>query len=213
MASMPPDWAKRISNPSMSRAGFSSHRLDDDHVLWCGRLPDDLLLDPMRFEELWSLHPQDYHEIEMHGRTVKTPRWQQAYGADYHYTGRVNRALPVPALMQPYLDWSTQTVDQRINGLLLNWYDGGRGHYIGKHRDSIKNMAMGAPIVTISFGQERIFRLRPWRQKGIHDFLADDGRVFIMPYETNRSWTHEVPKSAKYTGRRISLTLRAFITE
>lgn len=23
----------------------------------------------------------------MHGRKVKTPRWQQAYGADYRYTG------------------------------------------------------------------------------------------------------------------------------
>ena len=56
------------------------------------------------------------------------------------------------------------TVDDRLNGLLLNWYDGRLGHYIGKHRDSRVNMIHGAPIVTISLGEERSFRLAPWRR-------------------------------------------------
>ena len=37
----------------------------------------------------------------MHGRAVKPPRWQQAYGADYRYTGNTNRALPVPDELAP----------------------------------------------------------------------------------------------------------------
>ena len=36
------------------------------------------------------------------------------------------------------------------------------------------------------------------------------GTVFILPYATNLVWKHGVPKSARYTGRRISVTLRAF---
>ena len=190
--------------------GFSKHRLDDKYSLYVGELPDELRLSPSQFEELWKLHPDEYHEIKMHGRLVKTPRWQQAYGADYHYTGRVNKALPLPEVLQPYLDWSRDAVDERLNGVLLNWYDGDKGHYIGKHRDSTKNMVQGCPIVTISLGQERVFRLRPWKKTGLLDFPATDGRVFVMPYDTNLAWTHEVPKSATQVGRRISITVRGF---
>ena len=70
----------------------------------------------------------------------------------------------------------------------------------------------GAPIVTVSFGARRTFRLRPWRAKGLKDFDADDASVFVLPYETNLAFTHEVPHSARVEGRRISVTLRAFVT-
>ena len=189
---------------------FTRHQLDDQHCIYSGVLPNHLRLSGPAFERLWNLHPDEYHEIKMHGRLVKTPRWQQAYGADYHYTGRVNRALPVPPILQPLLDWCRAEIDGELNGILLNWYDGSRGHYMGKHRDSTKNMVNGGPIVTISFGEERKFRLRPWKQSGMKDFSARDGTVFVMPYDTNLAWTHEVPASAKRQGRRISVTLRAF---
>ena len=190
---------------------FEEKQLDERHGLFCGRLPDALVPDDVGFESLWSIHPDEYHEITMHGRLVKTPRWQQAYGRDYHYTGRTNAALPVPDNLTPFLRWAHEAVDPRLNGILLNWYDGALGHYIGKHRDSVKNMVEGAPIVTISLGTERVFRLRPWRREGtVLDLAAVNGAVFIMPFETNLAWTHEVPKSARHTGRRISVTLRAF---
>ena len=72
-------------------------------------------------------------------------------------------------------------------------------------------MIDGAPIVTISLGEERIFRLRPWKMASERvDFPAPDGTVFVLPYATNQRWTHEVPKQKRRTGRRISITLRAF---
>lgn len=191
-------------------AGFEEHVLDDGHRFFVGRLPDDLLVTPERFEGLWALHPEDYHVILMHGRRVETPRWQQAYGADYHYTGRTNAALPVPAALEPFRGWARRAIDDRLNGLLLNWYDGRLGHYIGPHHDSTRNMADGAPIVTVSLGEERIFRLSLPKTKLRHDFAATDGAVFVMPYDTNLAWKHEVPKSAKSKGRRISITVRAF---
>ena len=69
----------------------------------------------------------------------------------------------------------------------------------------------GSPIVTISFGEERTFRLRPWKGKGFTDFAATHGSVLVMPYETNLAWTHEVPARKKLEGKRISVTLRAFV--
>ena len=74
-------------------------------------------------------------------------------------------------------------------------------------------MISGAPIVTISFGEERLFRLRPWRAVPADpktDSVAVNGAVFVMPYDTNLPFTHEVPPSSNKIGRRVSLTLRAF---
>lgn len=192
---------------------FQSLLLDERHRFFTGRLPDELRPDAARFETLWNLHPDDYHEIKMHGRLVNTPRWQQAFGKDYHYTGRTNVALPVPPDLRPVLEWGQSTLDPRLNGLLLNWYDGQLKHYIGPHRDSRKNMVNGAPIVTVSLGEERIFRLSQPKTRATRDFVARDGTVFVMPYETNLVWKHAVPRFARYKRRRISITLRAFVTD
>ena len=188
---------------------FDCHQLDTNHVLYEGKIPKDLQFSQEQFEDAWSLHPLERPEIVIHGKRVRTPRWQQAYGRDYDYSGQVNRALPIPTLLQPLTDW-LKCVDLRLNGLLLNWYDGKLGHYIGKHRDSTANLVPGSMIVTISFGESRTFRLRPHNGTQIFDFEANDGTIFVMPLSTNQAWTHEIPKSKRHTQRRISVTARAF---
>jgi alkylated DNA repair dioxygenase AlkB len=195
------------------KEGFECHDLGNAHKLWTGSLPANLRFDSAAFETLWRMRPPEFHEILMHGRVVKTPRWQQAFGMDYYYTGRVNRALPVPPILNPLLAWARGHVDERLNSILVNWYDGSLGHYIGKHRDSIKAMLKGVPIITISLGEERLFRLRPYCGEGRRDFPARNGSVFVMPYETNLAWTHEVPRARKLSGRRISVTLRGFLED
>lgn len=193
-------------------SGFETHVLDDGRRFLVGRLPEAMLPGQDQFEAVWRLHPADYPEIHLHGRLVKIPRWQQAYGADYHFSGRTSAALPVPPSLEQFHTWARSAIDERLNGLLLNWYDGDLGHYIGPHRDSTRNMVPGAPIVTISLGAERTFRLTrdgPDRKRVV-DFPAEAGMVFIMPFETNRAWKHGVPKRACHRGRRISITLRAF---
>jgi alkylated DNA repair dioxygenase AlkB len=189
---------------------FVCHNLPGGHRFYSGMLPEDLVLSSERFEALWNHHPTECHEIKIHGRIVKTPRFQQAYGEDYYYTGRVNKAQPIPGLVQALVDWAQLQVEPQLNGVLINWYDGNLGHYIGKHRDSTTNMVTGAPIVTLSFGEDRFFRLRPWKGAGTLDFRASNGTVFVMPYDTNAAYTHEVPHSQKFRGRRVSITLRAF---
>ncbi|NET33676.1 MAG: 2OG-Fe(II) oxygenase [Cyanothece sp. SIO1E1] len=189
---------------------FQVCTLDTEHSLWRGRLPEGLLPNPQQFDDLWALHPDDYNEIRIHGRTIKTPRWEQAYNKAYCYAGVTNLALPVPKQVGPIWNWVKATIDSSLNGILLTWYDGQLGHYIGKHRDSVQNMIVGAPIVTVSLGQPRIFRLRPWQGKGYWDFPTDHGTVFILPYRTNLAWTHEIPASKKLQGQRIAIAFRAF---
>ncbi len=189
---------------------FQRHPLDGVHCIHLGEFPKSLAQDTEFFEELWRLHPAQFHEVQMHGRRLKTPRWQQAYGRDYQYSGSRNNSLPISQLLEPHWQWAKQTVDARLDGLLLNWYDGARGHYIGRHRDSTRDMEHGAPILTLSFGQRRTFRMRPWKGRGYLDFEVGNGSALLIPYATNLAWTHEVPASKKLRGRRISLTMRAF---
>ena len=194
--------------------GLIRHDIGRGCIFYAGSLPASLIPGPVGLEQLWALHPAEYDEIMIHGRRVKTPRWQQAYGQDYHYSGQVNKAQPIPPEFEPFFQWTRTHIDERINGLLVNWYDGNLGHYIGPHRDNRKQLLAGSPIVTISLGEERVFRLRPWparlKEKPI-DFPARNGAVFVIPWETNQAFTHEVPSSKRRRGRRISVTLRAFL--
>jgi alkylated DNA repair dioxygenase AlkB len=193
---------------------FLCHVLSGGNKFFTGALPPKLVPDAQQFDRIWDLHPAEFHEIKIHGRLVLTPRWQRAYGKNYYYAGRVNRARSVPPQLASIIDWARNHVDERLNGFLLNWYDGNLGHYIGRHRDSRTNMVVGGPIVTISLGEQRTFRLRPWplnRPGDLMDCDAQNGDVVVIPYETNLAWTHEVPASKKLMGRRISITLRAFV--
>ena len=188
------------------------HRIAGRFSMFATRLPDQLGRSvPERFAELWALHPDRFHTVAQPftGRPIPLPRWQQAYGRDYRYSGSVNRALPVPAILVPYLDWARLRLDARLNGLLLNWYDATLRHYIGPHRDSIAGLVAGTPIVTISLGAPRSFRLRAKGGECV-DLPATDGAVFVLPWETNLNVKHAVPHRAIDTGRRISITIRAF---
>ena len=189
---------------------FTCHTLEDGSLFFSGELPERLRFDARGFETLWDLHPEGYRVIKMHGRDVPIPRWEQAYGRDYRYTGQTNQALPVPEVCRPILSWAQEAIDERLNGLLLNSYDGALKHYIGPHHDETNGLVVGAPIVTISFGEERIFRLSIPKTSRKHDFPARDGTVFIMPYATNQAWKHSVPHFARWRGGRISVTIRAF---
>lgn len=186
---------------------------NQEYALWVGHLPASLAFSPVQFEALWQIHPPRFSEIVMHGRSVRTPRWQESYGVDYAFAGRVSHALPIPSLLAPLLDWTRQMIDSSLNGLLVNWYDSALGHYIGPHRDSKARRITGSPIVMVSFGQSRTFRLRPWRSasRQLHlDIEATDRTVIVMPWPTNLACTHEILRPRGQTGRRISVTLRCF---
>jgi alkylated DNA repair dioxygenase AlkB len=195
---------------NLSNEVFQTVNLDDEHEMYVSLFFDEFNLSGAEFEAIWSLHPREFHILKIHGRSVLTPRWQQAFGKDYRYTGSKNNALPVPDLLKRFHVWCLENIDARLNGLLLNWYDGLDGHYIGAHRDDTRDLLDGSPIVTISLGEERIFRMRPWKQKGFKDLTFRGGEVVVIPWRTNLKWTHEVPYFKKYEGRRISVTLRAY---
>ncbi len=199
-----------VLSPAPPRSATTRFPLDAERHVLLGRLPDAALPSASGFETLWNLHPDGFRTIQLHSRLVQLPRWQQAYGRDYRFSGQISQALPIPPDFLPFLTWGREAIEPHLDSMLVNWYDGTLGHYIGRHRDSAIGMRQGAPIVTVSLGETRIFRMRKWRGDGQHDFAVDHGSVIVMPYDTNRAWTHEIVKSKRATGRRISITMRAF---
>ena len=52
--------------------------------------------------------------------------------------------------------------------------------------------------------------MREFGKKGFDDLEVDNGDVVVIPWDTNKKFTHEVPYLGKYPGKRISITARAF---
>lgn len=94
--------------------------LPDGCSLLLSELPPHLVWDDATFAEVWDLHPAERHVVCMFGRALAVPRWQQAYGADYQYTGSRNNALQLPVVLCPLLTWARESVDGQLNGLLVN---------------------------------------------------------------------------------------------
>src|SRR5476651_950184 len=99
---------------------FTTHDLGDGLAFHTGALPTELLWSEAQFDEAWALHPEVKPTIHLHGRSVTIPRWQHAYGGNYHFSGQISRALPVPELLQPLLAWTQSAIEPALNALLLN---------------------------------------------------------------------------------------------
>lgn len=182
-----------------------------DSDIYIGTVPDSVCPD---FEQLWSLHPAEQPVVVLYKEPVRLPRWQKAYGRDYMFSGQTSIADSVPDILMPILNWA-QMLHPGMNGLLLNWYDSNLCHYIGPHQDSKIGLMPMSPIITVSFGSDRTFRLRPAKpqRKGSPvDLTVSNQDIVIIPWSTNENMTHEVLHRVKNTGRRVSVTLRAFRT-
>ena len=201
--------------------GFFRHELCDANSFMRGSLPPHLVASQQEFTRLWGLHPPEPPEILIHGRRVRTPRWQEVFGVDYHFTGSRHAAHPIPPDFYPWLEWGREVIEPQLNGVVVNWYDAALGHYIGPHRDSTKKMIPGTPIVMISLGHSRTFVLRRWKGEEKVELSVANGAVVVLPYATNLRWTHEIKRLPRRTitasefaqpisRYRISITLRAF---
>jgi alkylated DNA repair dioxygenase AlkB len=194
-------------------ASFHREEMGKSSWLDVGYLPAHLSVSEDNFQEFWDLHPETRHEILMYGKPVKVPRYQQAYVRDYSFSGSVSKILPLPEQFKPYLDWSNSLgYPGKFNGLLINWYEGGE-NYIGSHADDEKQLVENSPIITITLslpGEPRIFRLRNKEKKIVKDIETPNGIVLTMGGSFQKEFKHEIVKTAKLVGSRISITIRQF---
>ncbi len=188
---------------------WKTTRLPDGCKVALSQLPKGLIPSTEEFDLLWNLHPHERPVIKIHGREVAIPRYQQSYLRDYHFSGQISAAAPLPLPLEP-LAQCLKRIDPRLNGLLLNWYE--PDHYIGPHPDSEAGLVPDSDIYTLTLGEGRLMRFTHIA-KGYTRFdipLRNGSILKFSLQDTNSHWKHGVPKR-KWKGRRISITARAFL--
>lgn len=115
--------------------------------------------------------------------------------------------------------WPTELINIRekiekefnlqFNAVLLNFYRNGKDG-VGWHSDKTESSNKNMNIVSVTFGETRIFKLR-------HKFLKNTplleiplhhGTLLFMCGSTNTYWEHQVPKTSQNVLPRINLTFR-----
>jgi len=103
-----------------------------------------------------------------------------------------------------------------MNGCFLNRYDHDRMH-LGWHADDFRKMDHAAPVVVVSFGEEREIWWRRVGERGItppdQRQLLAEGSVFVMPPGFQHSHEHRIPKGDRSMGPRVSMTFRRFLPQ
>jgi alkylated DNA repair dioxygenase AlkB len=187
--------------------------LDEDSWIETGVLPEELK--DIKFDKLWNHHPDHFNQIKIYDKMVDMPRYTQTYLKNYVYSGVEHQALPLPQDFKPFFDWANKLKpNETYNQVLVNWYKDG-SHYIGAHTDNEKQLVKEYPIISISLGAERIFRIRNKETKEIvKDIVMKDRTYLIMGGKMQQNFTHEVPKITgkigENTGKRINITFRKF---
>lgn len=198
----------------MTTLNYTRYYLSNNSWYDEGVLPTEIDGD---FNRLWDAHPKEYGLVKIYGKVIHTPRWQQTYGRAYEFSGINHTPLETPPLFQPFWDWATTTEYGPFNQMLVNWYQNGH-HYIGAHSDDETFMKPDTPIVSISLGASRKFRIREKKTNMIvKDIMMSHGMILVMGGNFQKEFKHEVPKiggkKGEVTGRRINITFRCFLDE
>ena len=174
------------------------------------KLCEELMLTQKDYNELWDMRPLKFPKIKIFNKEIETPRWFKSYGIGYNFSNSVNKGYEIPLILQKYIDY-VNNIEQEYNynGILVNWYKDG-SHYIGKHSDDERQLEKKAPIYCISFGTDRRFIIRNKKDKSKLEFKLENNKVLVMGGECQKYYTHEIPKTQKKIGSRISITIRAF---
>ena len=225
-------WIGSSADPIAAKPHYSSYVVE-------GALPRDVcpgleaLLDLSPKSRTWIMIFDKRHKKLI---SVETPRRTLLYMRDYFFSGTVNKANPVlPAVLRALLEyvnapeqrakWSRdgRSVWPAFNQVLVNFYKDG-SECIRPHSDDESQLVVGAPILSVSFGEARFLRVRRKRDGSIaQDFVMHDGTYIVMGGDFQKEFTHEVPKVHDFAcgqgafpcvcssvGWRVNVTFRVF---
>jgi len=149
-------------------------------------------------------------KVRLFGREIDSPRlaaWYGDPGARYTYSGLANEPMPWIEPLPEARRLAERLAGASFNGVLLNFYRDG-GDSMGWHSDDEPELDPRAPVVSLSLGAARRFRLRHRRlaERRLELELAP-GSLLIMHPPLQREWRHAVPRQAG-AGVRINLTFR-----
>lgn len=150
--------------------------------------------------------------VTVFGKSHMQPRltaWYGDAGANYTYSGLTLKPTPWTASLLTLKATIEKASRAKYNSVLLNYYRDGND-YMGKHSDKEKALGETPTIASLSFGEERIFRLRHRKRDDLKpiDINVQSGDLILMKGSMQQNWTHEIVKTALEKGPRINLSFR-----
>jgi len=148
--------------------------------------------------------------ITIRGKAVPIPRLQAWYGdegTNYEYSGIKMRPNPWTRELELLIHKVSSKTGHKFNSVLANWYQHG-GHSIGWHADDEPELGINPVIASVSLGEPRRLRFRSKDSDNTFHIEPESGSLLIMQGEIQKNWQHEISKTKKKVGGRISLTFR-----
>ena len=125
----------------------------------------------------------------------------------YKYSKKMMDSKPLSQSMSKLLHIINMEIGAEFNGILVNKYMDGND-YISAHSDDETGLD-SVGVVSISYGSERIFRIRNKETKEIMcDELTTHCSILHMGGNFQKLYTHEIPVQKKIKEPRISFTFR-----
>ena len=152
-------------------------------------------------------------EIIVYGKPCKQHRNVGFFSNDsigYKYSKKLMASQPLSTSLTALLVEINHMLGTQFNGILVNKYMDGND-YIGAHSDD-ETALDGIGVVAISYGAERIFRIRNKNDKTIMcDEPTTHCGILHMGGNFQKLYTHEIPMQKKIKEPRISFTFRTHI--
>jgi len=165
------------------------------------------------FGELLERIPWQLDEVILFGEKRILSRkvaWMGDGEFSYTYSGTSKVAAPWTPSLLAIKEHVESACGEQFNSCLLNLYhDGSEG--MGWHSDDEKTLGENPVIASVSFGAERIFKLKHRKSGEVVSVLLQNGSLLVMKGATQHHWVHTMPKTKKITTPRINLTFRKFV--
>ena len=147
----------------------------------------------------------------MFGKKITTTRkvaWVADQGLSYTYSGIKKNPQEWSAPLFGIKQKLESFCGHQFNSCLLNLYHHG-DEGMGWHSDDEPELGRNPLIASVSFGEERVFKLRHRKDKGLRlDVPLPHGSLLVMGGAMQHYWQHSLSKSAKDLKPRINLTFR-----
>lgn len=163
------------------------------------------------FKSLLETISWQQDDITVFGKTYKQPRLTSLYANNNESYSYSNITMTPHLFTKDLLDIKTKVesvVDTTFTTCLLNLYRNGQDSN-GWHADNEKELGKNPIIASVSFGAERLFKLKHRQDKSLKkDIVLQHGSLLLMQGGTQHQWLHQIPKTKKEVGKRINLTFR-----
>lgn len=162
------------------------------------------------FNELQNNLDWAEESINMFGKSILVPRLVCWYGdktAIYRYSGVKHIPLPWTRSLSELKSKIEALTQRKFNSVLGNLYRN-ENDSMGWHSDNEKELGNDPFIVSLSLGEERIFKLKNKNTKQQLKITLPSGSLVIMSAQFQHNWQHCIPKSTAPKKSRINLTFR-----